>query len=42
MPDVDATIAQWQYIIVTDLTKAFYHITLSKDLLKYFGVVTPF
>ena len=45
MPDVDSTlllIAQWKYIIATDLTKAFYQIPLSKDSWKYCGVVTPF
>ena len=45
MPDVDSTlrqIAQWKYIIVTDLTKAFYQIPLSVDSMKYCGVVTPF
>ena len=45
MPDVDSTlrtIAQWKYIIVTDLTSAFYQIPLSKSSMKYCGVVTPF
>ena len=45
MPDVDSTlrlIAQWQYIITTDLSKAFYQIPLSRDSLKYCGVATPF
>ena len=45
MPDVDSIlrkIGQWKYIAVTDLTKAFYQIPLSKDSLKYVGVVTPF
>ena len=45
MPDVDGTlrlIAQWKYIVATDLTKAFYQIPLSKDSWKYCGVVTPF
>ena len=45
MPDVVSTlrlIAQWKYIIATDLTKAFYQIPLSKDSWKYCGVVTPF
>ena len=45
MPDVDSflrKIGQWRYIAVTDLTKAFYQIPLSKDSLKYVGVVTPF
>ena len=45
MPDVDSTlrsIAQWKYIIVTDLTSAYYQIPLSKDSLRYCGVATPF
>ena len=45
MPDVDSTlrqIAQWKYIIVTDLTKAFYQIPLSVDSMNYCGVVTTF
>ena len=45
MPDVDSTlrqIAQWKYIITTDLTSAFYQIPVSKDSMKYCGVVTPF
>ena len=45
MPDVDftlRTIAQWRYVIQTDLTKAFYQIPLSKSSMKYCGVATPF
>jgi hypothetical protein len=45
MPDVDSTlrkIAQWKYIIVSDLTSAFYQIPLSKSSMKYCGVATPF
>ena len=45
MPDVDSTlrqIGQWKYIVVTDLSKAFYQIPLSKDSIKYRGVATPF
>ncbi|KAL2096322.1 hypothetical protein ACEWY4_008470 [Coilia grayii] len=45
MPDVNSTlclIAQWNHIIATDLTKAFYQIPLSRDSWKYCGVVTPF
>ena len=45
LPDVDSTlrrIAQWKYIITTDLTSAFYQIPLSRDSLKYCGVCTPF
>ena len=45
MPDVDSTlrsIAQWKYIIVSDLTRAFFQIPLAKDSMKFCGVVTPF
>lgn len=45
MPDVDSTlriIAQWKYIIVTDLSSAFYQIPLSKGSMRYCGVATPF
>ncbi len=45
MPDVDSTlrtIAKWRYIIATDLTSAFYQIPLSKDSMRFCGVVTPF
>ena len=45
MPNVDSTlrqIAQWTYIIHTDLTSAFYQIPLAKASMKYCGVVTPF
>ena len=45
MPDVDSTlrlIAKWQFMIVTDLASALYQIPLSKDYIKYCGVVTPF
>ena len=45
MPDVDSTlrtIAGWRYIILTDLTSAFYQIPLSQDSMKYCGVTTPF
>ena len=45
MPNVDSTlrnIAQWKFIICTDLTSAFYQIPLDKDSVKYCGVVTPF
>ncbi|XP_060603736.1 uncharacterized protein LOC132756634 [Ruditapes philippinarum] len=45
MPDVDTilrTIGQWTYIIVTDLTSAFYQIPLSKESMKYCGVATPY
>ena len=45
MPDVDSTlrtIAQWPYLIQTDLTSTFYQIPLSKASMKYCGVATPF
>ena len=45
MPDVDSTlrqIAQWEYIAISDLTKSFYQIPLSRDSMKYCGVATPF
>ena len=45
MPDVDTTlrtIASWKYVIVTDLTSAFYQIPLSKDSMKFCGVAAPF
>ena len=45
MPDVDSTlhtIAQWKYIIKTDLTNAFYQIPLAKQSMKFCGVATPF
>ena len=45
MPNVDSTlrsIAKWKYLIVTDLTSAFYQIPLSKSSVKYCGVATPF
>ena len=45
MPDVDSTlrlIAQWKFIVSTDLTNAFYQIPLSRDSMRYCGMVTPF
>ncbi len=45
MSDVDTTvhmIAQWKYLIMTDLTSTLYQIPLAKDSLKYCGVATPF
>ena len=45
VPDVDSilrTIAKWKYIIVSDLTSAFYQIPLAKASMKYCGVATPF
>ena len=45
MPNVDSTlrsIARWKYIIKSDLTSAFFQIPLSKDSMKFCGVVSPF
>ena len=45
MPDVNSTlrqIVQWKHIIATDLTSAFFQIPLSRNSMKYCGVVTPF
>ena len=45
MPDVDSTlrhIAQWKYLITTDLTSAFYQIPLARESMKYCGVATPY
>ena len=44
MPDMDSTllkIACWKYIVVSDLSQAFYQIPLAKTPMKYCGVVTP-
>jgi hypothetical protein len=45
MPDVDSTprqIAQWEYIVISELTKSFYQIQLSKHSTKYSGVAIPY
>ena len=45
LPDIDSTlkkIAKWKYIVTTDLTSAFYQISLAKDSMKFCSVVTPF
>lgn len=45
MPDVDSTllkIASWKYIIVSDLSKAFYQIPLPRQSMKYCSIVSPF
>ncbi len=45
MPDMDSilrTIAQWKYIIQTDLCKAYFQIPLDPASMKYCGVATPF
>ncbi|KAK3749721.1 hypothetical protein QZH41_003772 [Actinostola sp. cb2023] len=44
-PNVDTTlrlIAQWNNIIKSDLTSAFYQIPLARESMKYCGVATPF
>ena len=45
MPTVDGTlrkIANWKYIIATDLTSAYYQIPLHKDSMRYCGTASPF
>ena len=45
MPDVDQilrTISEWKYIIKTDLTSAYWQMPLSRESMKYCGIVTPF
>ena len=45
MPDVDSilrSIGRWKYIIVSDLTSAFYQIPLLEASMKFCGIVTPF
>ena len=45
MPNVDSTlrkIAQWKHIATTDLSNAFYQVPLSRESMRYCGVVTPF
>ena len=45
LPDMDSTLrslAQWKYIICTDLCKAYYQIPLDSASMKYCGVATPF
>ena len=45
LPDVESTlrtIGCWKYIIVSDLTKAYFQVPLSRASMKYCGVVTPF
>ena len=45
MPDVDSTLRQiacWKYIVVSDLTSAFYQIPLAKESMQFCGVATPF
>ena len=45
LPDMDSTlrsIAQWKYLIQTDLCKAYFQIPLDPSSMKYCGVATPF
>ena len=45
LPTVDSTlrtIANWKYVIKTDLKSAYYQIPLSKESMKYCGTVSPF
>ena len=45
LPDVDSTlrvIAGWKYMILTDLTSAYFQIPLDKNSMPYCGVTTPF
>lgn len=43
MPDSTLrTISQWKYLIVTDLTSAFYQIPLARESMRYCGIVTPY
>lgn len=45
MPNVDCTlrlIAQWSFIITTDLSLAFLQIPLAYSALKFCGIATPF
>ncbi|KAK3723314.1 hypothetical protein QZH41_014389, partial [Actinostola sp. cb2023] len=45
MPNMDTTLrlnAQWNHIIKSDLTSAFYQIPLAQESMKYCGVATPF
>ena len=45
MPTVESilrTIASWKYIIVTDLSDAFYQIPLDRQSMKWCGTPTPF
>ena len=45
MPNVSSLlrqIAKWNFLIVTDLVKAFYQIPLTHESMKYSGVATHF
>ena len=44
MPNVDSTLRQlanWKYLITSDLTSVFNQIPLDKESMKYCGVATP-
>ena len=45
MPNVDDVlrqIAQWKFLIKTDITDAYYNIPLNKDSMRLTGIVSPF
>ena len=45
MPDVNSVlrhIGNWLYMIVSDLTSAYWQMLLAKESMKYCGVATPF
>ena len=45
MPDINEAlrrIAEYRYIIESDLTKAYYQLLVDKDSMKYTGIATPF
>ena len=45
MPNVDATlrqIAEWNVLLKTDFTEAYFQLQLKKSSMKYCGVVSPF
>lgn len=44
-PDIDSTLrtmGQWKFLIVTDLTRPLYQISLSRSSIKYCGTLTPY
>ena len=45
MPDTNQVlraVGNWKYLIKTDLSSAYWQIPLSKDSMKFCGIVTPF
>ena len=40
--DILRFLAQWKYMIKTDMTKQFYQMPMKKSSMKYLGVMTPF